>query len=173
MTMSVKIDVFVRDYLGLVDGTQVAVFETWSSDSGISIIRGTLNAQKTVPNVLIGGQIGKNKAEPISAYYEPKLVSVLCLSFPETGSSMITIIGNDLAQAVFVGNSTWEGFERASLSAAAKTGQTSCESSPWQSQSSILCKTTGRPLTDELTVAITIANAVATTLFELPELGME
>jgi hypothetical protein len=36
-----------------------------------------------------------------------------------------------------------------------------------------LCKTTGRPLTDELTVAITIANAVATTLFELPELGME
>jgi hypothetical protein len=172
LTMSLKIDIRVRDYLGLVDGTQVAVFETWSSDSGLSIIRGTLNAQKTVPNIIIGGQIGRNKAEPISAFYEPSLVSVRCSHFPETGTSMITVIGNDLAQAVFVGNRTWEGFERASLSAAIKTGQTSCESSPWRSQSSILCKTTGRPLADVLPIAMSIANTVGIMLFELPELGV-
>jgi hypothetical protein len=172
ITMSVQIDIDVRDYLGLVDANQVAVFETWSSDSGLAIIRGTLNAQKIIPNAIIGGQIGQNKAEPISAFYAPTLASVRCSNFPETGSGLITVIGNDLAQAVFVGNRTWEGFERASLSAVVKTGLTSCEASPWQSQSSILCKTSGRPSTDVLSIAISIANTVSTTLFELPELGV-
>jgi hypothetical protein len=86
----------------------------------------------------------------------------------------MTIVGSDLAQAVFVGDKSREGFDRASLSAVIKTGDTSCESSPWRSQSSILCKTTGRPLADDqsIAIAITIANAVATTWLELPELGV-
>ena len=144
----------------------------WSSDSGLAMIRGTSNVRNSVPNVIISGQLGKNKAPPVSAVYEPEVASVNCFIFPETGSGMITITGNNLAQSVFVGDKSWDKFDRASLSAAIKTGETACESSPWRSQSSILCKATGIPFTDVIKMTITIANAVATTLLELPEIGV-
>jgi hypothetical protein len=172
VTLSIRLDIHVQDYIGLINSKQRSVFDIWSSDSGLAMIRGTLNAQESIPNIIISGQIGQNKAGSILAEYKPALAAVSCLNFPETGSGMITIIGIDLAQAVFVGDKTWEGFDRASLSAVAKTGKTSCESSPWQSQSSILCKTTGRPLSDFLSVALTVARAASTFLLELPELDV-
>ena len=172
--ISVQIDIHVQDYLGLLNAKERAVFDMWNSDSGLSMIRGTFNARNLEPNIIISRQIGRNLAEPIFAEYTPSLETVICLHFPETGSSQMTIVGSDLAQAVFVGDKSREGFDRASLSAVIKTGDTSCESSPWRSQSSILCKTTGRPLADDqsIAIAITIANAVATTWLELPELGV-
>jgi hypothetical protein len=172
VTISVQNDVHVQDYLGLVDTKERAAFEMWSSDSGLAMVRGALNAKTLVPNIIIGGQMGRNSVGPISAEYNPVLASVSCFIFPETGSGMITIIGNDLAQAIFVGNKTWQSFDRGSLSAVVKTGETSCESSPWLSQSSILCKATGRPLTDVVLVVLSVASAVSTHLLELPEQGV-
>jgi hypothetical protein len=173
-TISVQIDIHVQDYLGLLNAKDRSVFEMWNSDSGLSMIRGTFNARKLEPNIIISGQTGRNQAEPIVADYKPSLERVHCFHFPETGSGIMTIVGSDLAQSVFVGEKTWEGFDRASLSAVIKTGDTSCESSPWRSQSSVLCKTTGRPMVGDqsLAIAITIANAVATTWLEMPELGV-
>jgi len=172
-TIYIRIDVYGQDYLSLIDTTEKAVFEMWSSDSGLTMIRGPSNARNSVPNVIISSQLGRNQAPPISAVYEPEVASVNCFIFPETGSGMITITGKNLAQSVFVGEKSWDKFDRASLSAAIKTGETSCESSPWRSQSSILCKTTGRPiLTDHIQMAVTIERAVATALLDLPELGV-
>jgi hypothetical protein len=169
VTISVQNEVQVQDYLGLVDTKERAAFEMWSSDSGIAMVRGNFNAKTLVPNIIIGGQMGRNRVGPISAEYKPVMKSVSCIIFPETGSGMITIIGIDIAQAIFVGNKTWQSFDRGSLSAVVKTGETSCESSPWQSQSSILCKATGRPLNDVLSVFLSVARAVSTHLLELPE----
>jgi len=171
-TIFLQVDVYGQDYLALTDAKEKAVFEMWSSDSGLAMIRGTSNIQNLVPNIIISGQLGRNMAPPISGGYEPVLTNVNCFIFPETGSGMITITGTNFAQAVFVGDKSWEGFEKASLSAVIKTGETSCESSPWQSQSSVLCKATGRPEADFIKIVVTIANAVATTLLELPELGV-
>jgi hypothetical protein len=173
VTISVQNDVHVQDYLGLVNANEQAAFEMWSSDSGLAMVRGTFNAKQLLPNILVSGQMGQNKVGPISAEYKPVLTSVSCFIFPETGSVMITIIGNDLAQAIFVGNKTWQSFDRGSLSAVVKTGETSCESSPWQSHSSILCKATGRPLSDVVSVVFSFASAVSTRLLELPENGVE
>jgi hypothetical protein len=173
ITLSIQNEIHVQDYLGFVDTKKRAVFEEWSSDSGIAMIRGNFNSRKSIPNVIISDQIGQNQANPISVDYKPALTSVSCFRFPETGSGMITLVGYDLAQAVFVGLKTWERFDRASLSAVIKTGETSCESSTWRSQSSILCKATGRPLGEFISVSLSLASAASSYVLQLPELSDE
>jgi hypothetical protein len=170
-TLTIQIDFLFQDYLGLIDEKVPAIIETWSSDSGLAMTRGIFNAKSSVPNVIISGQLGQNKAAPISALYNPILSGVLCLNFPESGSGIITIIGNYFAHAVYVGEKHEKGFEYASASAAIKIGKTSCEASPWMSQSSMMCKNTGRQLDDDLFITITVAKGVASSVFQRPDQG--